>query len=180
MDNSVTKTGYDRPNATGAGSAAANPTPNGWYNPAAFVEAPRGSFGNVGRDTAIAPGIFDINAEVHKNFRMPYNEHHQVQFRVEAFNLLNHPNFGGPNGNILAGARNSRPAGDRSPSGLWDHHRLGLWNPHAPVAAGIEVYVLTSFRQHGRGWGASCHGLTLTGENHAHCSFCKAGSKRAR
>jgi hypothetical protein len=35
---------------------------------------------------------------------MPYNEHHQVQFRVEAFNALNHPNFGGPSGNILAGA----------------------------------------------------------------------------
>ena len=35
---------------------------------------------------------------------MPYREGHQVQFRAEAFNVLNHPNFGGPNGNILAGA----------------------------------------------------------------------------
>jgi hypothetical protein len=35
---------------------------------------------------------------------MPYNEHHQVQFRAEAFNLLNRPNWGGPQGNILAGA----------------------------------------------------------------------------
>ena len=34
---------------------------------------------------------------------MPYNEHHQLQFRAEAFNLLNHPNWGQPNGNILAG-----------------------------------------------------------------------------
>jgi hypothetical protein len=41
---------------------------------------------------------------VHKNIVMPYNEHHQVQFRVEAFNVLNHPNFGGPQANILAGA----------------------------------------------------------------------------
>jgi hypothetical protein len=76
----------------------------GWYNRAAFVEAPVGQFGNVGRDTAIAPGVFAINAEVHKNFVMPYNEHHQVQFRAEAFNVLNHPNWGGPNANILAGA----------------------------------------------------------------------------
>jgi len=103
-DNSNTTSGYDRPNATGVSSSLDNPTPAGWYNKAAFVEAPFGSFGNVGRDTAIAPGIFSINAELHKNFRMPYNERHQVQFRLEAFNLLNHPNWGGPQANILAGA----------------------------------------------------------------------------
>jgi len=105
VDNSITTTGYDRPNATGISSAAANQTPNGWYNPAAFVEAPRGFFGNVGRDSATAPGIYTINAEIHKNFRMPYKESHQLQFRAEAFNLLNRPNWGGPNGNILAGAQ---------------------------------------------------------------------------
>ena len=101
-DNSLTQSGYDRPNSTGVSSSLSNPTPNGWYNRAAFVEAPLGQFGNVGRDTAIAPGIFAINAEVHKNFRI--KETHQLQFRAEAFNVLNHPNFGGPNGNILAGA----------------------------------------------------------------------------
>ncbi|HYK61415.1 MAG TPA: hypothetical protein VEV85_18415, partial [Bryobacteraceae bacterium] len=37
------------------------------------------------------------------NFVMPYNEHHQVQFRAEAFNVLNHPNWGEPQHNILAG-----------------------------------------------------------------------------
>jgi hypothetical protein len=104
LDNSLTQSGYDRPTATGASSSVPNGSPAGWYNRAAFVEAPAGQFGNVGRDTAIAPGIFSINAEVHKNFVMPYNEHHRLQFRAEAFNILNHPNFGGPNANILAGA----------------------------------------------------------------------------
>ncbi|MEO8052699.1 MAG: hypothetical protein ABI833_20005, partial [Acidobacteriota bacterium] len=103
-DNSITTSGYDRPNTTGISSAIDNPTPNGWYNRAAFVVAPKGQFGDVGRDTATAPGIYAINAEIHKNFVMPYNEHHQVQFRAEAFNLLNHPNWGGPSGNISAGA----------------------------------------------------------------------------
>ncbi len=103
-DNSNTQTGYDRPNyVSGTNVNASNQAPGGWYNRLAFVEAPFGSFGNVGRDTAIAPGIFTINAEIHKNFRMPWNEHHQLQFRAEAFNLLNHPNWGQPNGNILAG-----------------------------------------------------------------------------
>jgi hypothetical protein len=103
-DNSNTQSGYDRPNATGLSSSASSPTPNGWYNRAAFVVAPAGQFGNVGRDTALAPATFGVNGEVHKNFRMPFKESHQLQFRAEAFNLLNHPNFGGPNGSILAGA----------------------------------------------------------------------------
>jgi hypothetical protein len=34
---------------------------------------------------------------------MPYSEHHNIQLRVEAFNVLNHPSWGAPNGNILAG-----------------------------------------------------------------------------
>ena len=104
LDNSLTTSGYDRPNSTGISSVADNASPNGWYNRGAFVLAPRGQFGNVGRDTATAPPIFTINGEIHKNFTMPYNEHHQVQFRAEAFNMLNHPNWGGPSGNILAGA----------------------------------------------------------------------------
>jgi hypothetical protein len=105
VDQSNTQTGYDRPNyVSGTNVNASNQSPGGWYNGAAFVEAPFGSFGNVGRNTGISPGVFTINAEIHKNFRMPYNEHHQLQFRAEAFNLLNHPNWGRPEPNILAGA----------------------------------------------------------------------------
>ena len=104
LDNSITQSGYDRPNATGVSPKVDNPSPNGWYNRGAFVEAPVGQFGTVGRNTTLAPGIFSINADLHKNIRMPWNEHHQVQFRVEAFNALNHPNWGQPNANILAGA----------------------------------------------------------------------------
>ncbi len=103
LDRSVTQSTYDRPDATGLSSSISNPTPNGWFNRGAFVENAVGAFGNVGRDTAISPGVFTINAEVHKNFRI--FEHHQLQFRAEAFNVLNHPNFGQPNANILAGAQ---------------------------------------------------------------------------
>jgi hypothetical protein len=105
VDNASTSDGgYDRPIATGASPTVSNPAPSRWYNPAAFVEAAPGNFGNAGRNTLVTPGIFNIDFELHKQFRMPYSEHHALQFRLEAFNVLNHANWGAPNGNILAGA----------------------------------------------------------------------------
>jgi hypothetical protein len=105
VDNASTdEGGYDRPNYIGGPMNASNQTTAGWFNRSAFAEAPAGQFGNVGRNTAVAPGIFDIDAELHKAFVMPYNEHHQLQLRFEAFNVLNHPNWGEPTANILSGA----------------------------------------------------------------------------
>jgi hypothetical protein len=31
-----------------------------------------------------------------KQFRLPYNEHHSVEFRAEAFNAFNTPQFANP------------------------------------------------------------------------------------
>jgi hypothetical protein len=106
FDNASTTNVYDRPIATLASSGyAANPTPSGWYDPAAFIVAPQGTFGNVGRNTMITPHFQSIDFALHKKFQMPHSENHVVQFRVEAFNVLNHPSWGAPQGNILAGAQ---------------------------------------------------------------------------
>jgi hypothetical protein len=105
VDNASTSDGgYDRPVSTGVSPYLSNPTPSRWLNPAAFVEAAPGFFGNVGRDTITGPGIANIDFEIHKQFRMPYSEHHFVQFRLEAFNALNHPNWQMPSLNILSGS----------------------------------------------------------------------------
>jgi hypothetical protein len=105
VDRSGTGNGYDRPIATLASNGyAANQTPSRWYDPAAFVEAPAGTYGNVGRDTMITPGIFGLDFDAHKEFVMPFRETHRLQFHFEAFNVLNHPVWGAPNGNILAGS----------------------------------------------------------------------------
>ena len=103
VDRSNTGVGYDRPNATGVNPYVSSPTANRWYDPAAYVEAPAGTFGNVGRNTLVGPGVFALDFDAHKEFRMPYKEGHTVQFRLEAFNVLNHPVWSAPNGNILAG-----------------------------------------------------------------------------
>jgi hypothetical protein len=105
IDNASTAAGgYDRPNATGISPYLDNPTPSRYWNPDAFVEAPPGQFGNVGRNAIIGPGLIGLDAEVHKVFQMPWKENHRLQFRFEAFNVLNHPNWGMPSLNILSGA----------------------------------------------------------------------------
>jgi hypothetical protein len=105
QDNARTASGgYDRPNFTGTSPYLDNPTPSRYFNLDSFVVAPDGQFGNVGRNSIIGPGIIGFDGEIHKNFKMPYKEGHILQFRLEAFNALNHPNWGMPSLNILAGA----------------------------------------------------------------------------
>jgi hypothetical protein len=53
--------------------------------------------GNVGRNTLNGPGITSLDFSVFKNNRIKrISENFNVQFRVEMFNILNHPNFGVP------------------------------------------------------------------------------------
>jgi hypothetical protein len=106
VDNAGTgNQGSDRPTYTGVGNGyAANRTTSHWYDPSSFVVAPAGRFGNVGRNSMLTPHFQSIDMALAKRFNMPYSEKHSLQLRLEAFNVFNHPVWGAPNGNILAGA----------------------------------------------------------------------------
>src|SRR5437588_8638282 len=53
--------------------------------------------GNAGRNSLIGPGITNLDFSVFKNNRMRrISENFNVQFRMEIFNILNHPNFAPP------------------------------------------------------------------------------------
>jgi hypothetical protein len=94
----------DRPSYSGVGNGyASDRSIAHWYDPASFVLAPQGTFGNVGRNTLITPAFQTFDLAVHKQFSMPYNENHTLQFRLEAFNVFNHPVWSAPNGNITSG-----------------------------------------------------------------------------
>lgn len=56
------------------------------------VEA--GKFGNAGRNIARAPSFANVDISLLKNFQL--RETMRLQFRAEAFNIANHPNFGLP------------------------------------------------------------------------------------
>jgi len=56
--------------------------------------------GNLGRDSVIGPGLFNMNFSVFKNnYIKAISETFNVQFRAEMFNVLNHTNFG-PSANL--------------------------------------------------------------------------------
>ena len=86
--------GADRLNATGISPNLSNPTPSNWFNVNAFSLEPFGTFGNAGRNTIPQPKRNDLDMSALKNFRI--TERQYLQVRVEAFNALNHPNWGNP------------------------------------------------------------------------------------
>jgi Carboxypeptidase regulatory-like domain/TonB dependent receptor/TonB-dependent Receptor Plug Domain/IPT/TIG domain len=55
-------------------------------------------FGNVSRDSNRAPGELDFDASVSKDFKIW--EALNFQFRVDAFNVINHTNFQAPSGSL--------------------------------------------------------------------------------
>jgi hypothetical protein len=118
VDNASTTRTDDRPDATGLSPYLSNPKPSRYFSLASYYEAPAGQFGNVGRESIVGPGIFNIDFELHKQFKMPYNENHSLQFRFEAFNAINHPNWGMPNLNILSGSAQAGLPGADSHTGF--------------------------------------------------------------
>jgi hypothetical protein len=58
--------------------------------------------GNLGRNTLIGPGLFNMDFSLFKNnYVRRISEAFNVQFRAEFFNVLNHANFA-PSGNLAA------------------------------------------------------------------------------
>jgi outer membrane receptor protein involved in Fe transport len=53
------------------------------------------TFGDLGRNVLIGPGFADVDASLAKDFH--FLERYMLEFRVDAFDMLNHPNFGQPN-----------------------------------------------------------------------------------
>ncbi|MBI4873810.1 MAG: TonB-dependent receptor [Acidobacteria bacterium] len=93
--------GGQRPNSTGISSAtpgAIKDRINGWFNPAAFVDAPPYTFGNVGRflPDNFGPASQNWDVSILKTF--PVTERFRLQFRAELFNAFNIVNFRNPAG----------------------------------------------------------------------------------
>ncbi|HWE00421.1 MAG TPA: hypothetical protein VG345_15325, partial [Bryobacteraceae bacterium] len=65
-----------------------------WFTQSSFANAPAGTIGNVGRDILHGPRLFAINASLFRRFSI--TERFKLEFRAEAFNLTNTPEFDQP------------------------------------------------------------------------------------
>jgi hypothetical protein len=99
MGFSTANTGHARPNRLRDGNLPSGErTIQRYYDTSAFAAAPQYLFGNAGRNVLIGPGGATADASLFKSFRLPFlGERGQLQIRLEAFNMLNTPQFGIPN-----------------------------------------------------------------------------------
>jgi len=82
--------------------ASSSGDPNYWFRvknadgSPIFTAPTTGTFSNQTRNLYYGPGFSNWNLALFKTFNV--TERHHVQFRAEAFNWMNHPNWGGANG----------------------------------------------------------------------------------
>ncbi|HVV73233.1 MAG TPA: hypothetical protein VHI52_17300, partial [Verrucomicrobiae bacterium] len=109
LDQALNGFGSQRPNQLMQNTAAANqggPCANRapcvqWLNPAAFAQPALGTLGNLGVLNINGPTFFQFDTALVRAFRI--HEGQQIEFRAEAFNILNATRFNNP-GAILSTA----------------------------------------------------------------------------
>lgn len=97
LDRDGTDDNEQRPNLRPGGSK--NPRlgrPEQWFDPGAFYSIESGTRGNLGRNTIVGPGLAAVDLGLVKSFLLRPDDRLRLQFRMEAFNLLNRANFATP------------------------------------------------------------------------------------
>jgi hypothetical protein len=83
-----------------------------WFDRSVFVAVDR--FGNLGRNAVIGPAFHNTDVSLAKTHDLTARL--AVEFRVDVFNVFNHPNFGSP-GNIVGTPAFGRITATRLPTG---------------------------------------------------------------
>ncbi len=99
---SSANTGDPRPNRIGNGNLPSDQRNiQHWFDQSAFISPPQYLYGNAGRNVLIGPGAANVDLSLFKRFALSrLHEGTELQFRVEGFNIFNHPQFGQPNARV--------------------------------------------------------------------------------
>jgi hypothetical protein len=92
----------DRPNLTGSAVYTGNDLAQSqqYINNNAFAFSADGTYGTLGRNAFRGPKYVNLDAEISRFF--PITERTKLDFRIEAFNAMNHPNFKVPSSSQLS------------------------------------------------------------------------------
>jgi len=97
--------GNPRPNYV-AGCDVNTKTVHEWFNPACFSPQTPGTLGNLGRDTVFGPGLAQLDVALVKDTRIQkISEAFRIQFRAEAYNIVNHPQFALPGNSMFTSVK---------------------------------------------------------------------------
>ena len=81
--------------------------PELYFDPCSYSVPLPGTLGNAGRNTLIAPSIFNADVSVQREFVV--DSKRRLQFRAEIFNVPNRANFGQALSGVFSGAYPGRP-----------------------------------------------------------------------
>ncbi|MBI4459932.1 MAG: TonB-dependent receptor [Acidobacteria bacterium] len=83
--------------------------PERYFDPCSFRIPEPGTLGNAGRNTIIAPSVFNMDISLQKEFLL--GAERRLQFRAEFFNLPNHTNLAAPSrgSTVLFSGVSARP-----------------------------------------------------------------------
>jgi hypothetical protein len=90
----------ERPDRIGDGRPSTQDW-SSWLDASAFRPADLGTFGDSGVGILRGPGYYNVDLGIDKNFHLGGSKN--LVFRIEAFNVLNHPNKGLPVRDISSG-----------------------------------------------------------------------------
>jgi hypothetical protein len=82
---------FERPNRVCNGRMSGAGVDDPWIDINCFQHAPAGQFGDSGVGILTGPSYWNWDLGLSKNFNL--NDRRYFTFRIEAFNVLNHPNF---------------------------------------------------------------------------------------
>ncbi|HEU0138839.1 MAG TPA: TonB-dependent receptor [Bryobacteraceae bacterium] len=103
-DNSLTGAGNNRPDVLGDPHLSAD-RPRAeklqrYFDTTRFVHNQPGTYGNAARNILIGPGLIVFDLSMGKHFAI--TETRRIEFRWDAFNAFNRPNFNAPGANLNA------------------------------------------------------------------------------
>jgi hypothetical protein len=88
----------ERPDRLCDGKTNASGPDDIWIDINCFAHAPAGQFGNAGHNIMTGPGFWNLDLALSKDLYI--DDRRYFTLKLEAFNALNHPNWGPPNSDI--------------------------------------------------------------------------------